>query len=115
MVCCHDKECDDDPVDLKQSFIFCPNCSTVVEEDGIGKNLTVCLQHASEYLDLKEMKDAERIRQEEHKKGEADRVKKMLDGMLLFLTMDFSDDGFLEQKEWDELFGLVVFKNDNEG
>lgn len=39
----------------------------------------------------------------------------MLEGMLLFLTMDYSDDGFLEQKEWDELFGIVVYKTNDGG
>lgn len=49
--CCQDKECDDVPIEGKQTFIFCEKCSSGT------KNFIICYQHAYEYEDSKKMRE----------------------------------------------------------
>ena len=104
VVCCQDKECPDKPVDKKQTFIFCPECSKDTY------NFTICLQHASEYEDAEAMIEEEkRLDQLKNEQWDKDKATK-LKVMILFLVLDESDDGYVQVDEWMELYKCIVLK-----
>lgn len=80
------------PKDRKQTFIFCEKCS---KSTGTY-NYVVCEKHADEYEDVEAMKAQEEKLQNETKKTDIDSRKENLPYMLLFMTLDRDDDGYIQ-------------------
>ena len=63
----------------------------------------MCLQHAAEYEDIEAMKEEESKKEKESKKTQDDSRMGNLPIMLLFMTIDKNDDGYIQEKEWMQL------------